>query len=257
MKRAAEGTRDHRVARCVSLAASALASAVFVEIALPKQQTITTVWVLLAHLVPFVLGTELVAGLRPEWFQRPRLPGLIQVGCFIAVFCYFVPRMFDRFIASDFDSFYYLMLTLMPMLILIFALLYRIGGGAASAVRRGSYACLLVMLSGAEDTMFWVLRGKPIPERWTWASHINVFFGHVVTRNTAFGFMGVHLVLAALILLLPDRSWAALRPARRTAVQPPATAMAPSEAPESDPARPAPGATSRAWGTAGQKLDVP
>ena len=66
------------------------------------------------------------------------------------------------------------------------------------------------MLSGLEDTLFWVWRGDAVPERWTWASHINVFFGHVVTRGTAYTFMAVHLVLAALILFLPDQFWSRL-----------------------------------------------
>jgi hypothetical protein len=112
------------------------------------------------------------------------------------------------------------------------------------------------MLSGAEDTMFWVLRGMPIPQRWTWASHINVFFGHAVTRNTAFGFMAVHLALAALILLLPDRLWTALRPARRAAGPVPAVTAA-SEAQDDNSGRPAPDATPRARETAGRRLDVP
>jgi hypothetical protein len=203
-------TSREGVTRSAVIGALALASAAYVELALPKQQAISSVWVLLAHLVPFVFGTELVASLRPEWFGKRPWPELIQVGCFIVVFCYFVPKMFDRVIANDFDRFYYLMLTLVPLLILIFSLQHRLGGGRSSTVRRASYACVLIMLSGAEDVMFWVLRGKPIPYRWDWASHINVFFGHVVTKPTAFAFLGVHLVLAALVLFLPDRFWRSL-----------------------------------------------
>jgi len=208
------------VVRCLVLAAGALASAAYVAVAFPKQQEIANVWVLLAHLVPFVFGTELVASLRPEWFRRGRLTELIQIATFVVVFCYFVPRMFDRFIATDFDTFYYLLLTLMPLLILAFAVQHRLGGGRAATVRRGAYASIMVMLSGAEDVMFWILRGRPIPERWTWASHINVFFGHVVSRDTAFIFIGIHLLLAALIVVLPDRFWGALRPRRRPAPAP-------------------------------------
>jgi hypothetical protein len=208
--------RSRGITRCLVLAAGALASAAYVEVALPKRQDIASVWVLLAHLVPFVFGAELVASLRPEWFRRWRLAELTQVATFVVVFCYFVPRMFDRFIATDFDAFYYLMLTLMPLLILAFALHHRLGGGKAATVRRAAYASILVMLSGAEDAMFWILRGRPIPDQWFWASHINVFFGHVVSKGTAFAFMGVHLVLAALVLFLPDRFWTALRPRRRT-----------------------------------------
>jgi hypothetical protein len=193
--------------RVLILGALALASAAYVELALPKQQSMSNAWVLVAHLIPFVFGTETIAALRPEWFAGRRWRELVQVAGFIAVFCYFVPRMFDRELAGDFDHFYYLMLTLVPFLILMFALQMRLGGGPAATVRRASYACILVMLSGAEDAMFWVLRHKPIPQHWTWASHINVVIGRVATRTEAFAFIAVHQILAGLVIFLPDRVW--------------------------------------------------
>ena len=196
--------------RVLVLGGLALASAAYVELALPKQQAMSNAWVLVAHLIPFVFGTETIAALRPEWFAGRRWHELVQVAGFAAVFCYFVPRMFDRELAGDFDHFYYLMLTLVPFLILVFALQSRLGGAPAATIRRASYACLLIMLSGSEDAMFWILRHKPIPRHWTWASHINVVIGRVATRNEAFAFIAVHLILAGLVVFLPDRFWAGL-----------------------------------------------
>jgi hypothetical protein len=38
---------------------------------------------------------------------------------------------------------------------------------------------------------------------WTWAHHMTVFVGHPLTRNQAFAFIAVHVVLALLVLFLP------------------------------------------------------
>jgi hypothetical protein len=214
--------------RVLVLGGLAVVSAAYVELALPKRQAMANAWVLVAHLIPFVFGTETIAALRPEWFTGRRWRELIQVGGFVAVFCYFVPKMFDRELAGDSDHFYYLMLTLVPFLILLFALQCRLGGGPPRTVRRAAYASMLIMLSGSEDAMFWILRHKPIPQHWTWASHINVVIGRVATRNEAFAFIAVHLMLAGLVIFLPDRFWSGLaarivRPGDR---KPPAEASA-------------------------------
>lgn len=214
--------------RSLSLAALTVVSGAATWSVFPKQQAIANVWVLLGHLVPFVLGAETIASLRPEWFGHHRLREVAQLGCFVAVFCYFVPRMFDRSLAGDSDGFYYLMLTLVPLLILSFALVCRISGGRAATVRRAAYGNVLIMLSGIEDALFWVWRGQPIPDSWDWAYHINVFLGHVASRTEAFGFIAVHLVLAALVFTLPDSFWRAVGARiRRQAAGEPAATQAP------------------------------
>lgn len=195
--------------RTVVLAVLTLVSAATVYVAFPKQQTLGNVGVLLAHLVPFVFATETIASLKPAWFERWRLRELTQIVTLAIVFFGFVPMLFHKVIAQtlDFDKFYYLMLTLVPLLILTWALHFRLGGGNPGAVRRAAYANLLLMLSGIEDVMFWVWQHKPVPEHFTWASHINVFLGHVATRADAYVFIAIHVVLAALIVFLPDRFW--------------------------------------------------
>jgi hypothetical protein len=118
-------------ARSLTLGGLTLASAVVVLLAFPRQQAIPNVWSLLAHLVPFVLGVETVASLRPGWFARWRLRELVQVGCFLVIFGYFVPRLFDQRLRGTFDHFYYLMLTMVPVLILALGLSHRVAGGRA------------------------------------------------------------------------------------------------------------------------------
>jgi len=54
-------------------------------------------------------------------------------------------------------------------------------------------------------------RYASIPEVWTWASHITVFLGHPATKIEAFAFIGVHVILALLVLFLPGRVFAVTR----------------------------------------------
>jgi hypothetical protein len=156
--------------------------------------------------VPFVLATETVAVLDRAWFARWRLAELVALATFAMVFCVFVPKMFGRVIADDFAGFYALMRTLVPLLILAIVVPYRLGGGSAGAVRRMAYACLLVMLSGIEDLLFWVWRGVPVPVRWDWADHMTVILGHVASQPEAFVFIGLHLAAAAAVLVWPSRT---------------------------------------------------
>ena len=205
-----------RLARTVLLGSLALLTAAAVAVAGPDGPELDNLWWLLAHLVPFVLATETIAVLDPRWFARWRLAELAAVASFVLVFCGFVPKMFDRVLANDFDGFYGLMRTLAPLLILIIALPYRLGGGGAGAVRRMSYASVLVMLSGIEDLLFWVWRGSPVPAQWDWAHHMTVVLGHVASRTEAYLFIGVHLAAAVAILALPSglfRRGRARRPA--------------------------------------------
>ena len=190
--------------RAVLLGGLTLLTAAAVALGGPDGPELGNLWWLLAHLVPFVLATETIAVLEPRWFARWRLTELAAVASFALVFCVFVPKMFDRVLADDFDGFYGLMRTLAPLLILTIALPYRLGGGQADAVRRMSYASLLVMLSGIEDLLFWVWRGSPIPAQWDWAQHMTVVLGHVASRTEAYVFIGAHLAAAAVVLAMPS-----------------------------------------------------
>lgn len=191
------------IGRAAGLGALTVATAAVVALTGPAGPQLDSVWWLLAHLVPFVLATETIVALRPEWFARWRLAELAAVASFALVFCVFVPKMFDRVLADDFDGFYGLMRTLAPLLILTIVLPYRLGGGRAGAVRRMSYASLLLMLSGIEDLLFWVWRDAPIPARWDWAGHMTVVLGHVASRTEAYAFIGVHLAAALAVLVAP------------------------------------------------------
>jgi len=192
------------------LAVAAVAGAVVVWLALPREREVGSVWELLAKLVPFVLATEAIARLDGDLARRRWLARLALPAAFLVFFCWFVPKIF--YYNEQFDRLYYYVLTLTPFVVLSLALAYRLGGGTSGEVRRVAYASLLLMLSGLEDLAFLILsphtdpRFWPIPEVWTWASHMTVFLGHPPTKAEAFAFITVHVALAGLVLLLPGRA---------------------------------------------------
>jgi hypothetical protein len=218
----------------------AAGSAAVIWVTMPHGREIGSVWVLLVKLLPFVLATEAVALLDVAWARRLGLVRVALPAVFLGYFCFFVPKIFFNSGDATFDQLYYLVLTLTPFLILGLVLAYRLGGGTAATVRRLSYAMLLLMLSGLEDLAYILVnphtdpRWQHIPEVWTWAHHMTVFVGHPLTKVQAFVFIGIHVALALLVLLLPAR--AVTRPAaglarlvrgRRAPVAEPAPAGAP------------------------------
>jgi hypothetical protein len=199
----------------LALAAAAAAAAAFVWFAMPHEREVTALWVLLVKLLPFVLATEAVARLDLAAPARRRLAAVALPVAFLVFFCFFVPRIF--FYSDDGPTLYYYVLTLTPVVILSLVLAYRLGGGPAGGVRRLAYAMLLLMLSGVEDLAFLTVnphtdpKWTPIPEVWSWASHMTVFLGHPPTKYEAYGFIAVHVALAALVLFLPGRVLRAVR----------------------------------------------
>lgn len=199
----------------LALAAAAAAAAAFVWFAMPHEREVTALWVLLVKLLPFVLATEAVARLDLAAPARRRLAAVALPVAFLVFFCFFVPRIF--FYSDDGPTLYYYVLTLTPFVILSLVLAYRLGGGPAGGVRRLAYAMLLLMLSGLEDLAFLTVnphtdpKWTPIPEVWSWASHMTVFLGHPPTKYEAYGFIAVHVALAALVLFLPGRVLRAVR----------------------------------------------
>lgn len=194
----------------ILFAVLAAGSAATIWLALPHEREVTSLWILLVKLVPFALATEAVARLDPAWLRHQLAVMLVMVAAFAGYFLFFVPKIFFAGgLNEDFEQMYYYVLTLTPYLILALILAYRLGGGAAGAVRRMGYAMLLLMLSGAEDLAFLTVnnhtdpRFTPIPQIWSWASHMTVFLGHPPTKMQAYAFIAVHLLLAAAVLTVP------------------------------------------------------
>jgi hypothetical protein len=194
------------------LAGVGLAAAAYVWFGLPHDRDIPNVGVLLLKLVPFVLALEAVAALRLGPAARRAVALAAIPVCFLVYFAYFVPRVFFEEGEGN-DGVYYLLLTLTPFLILTFVLAFRLGGGSPGVVRRLGYALILLQLSGIEDLAY--IKVNPhtnpdwtsVPDVWTWADHITVFLGQPATKEQAYVFIAVHVVIALALLVLPNRFW--------------------------------------------------
>jgi hypothetical protein len=200
-----------RLSLACAVAAAALGAVIW--FALPHDREVTSVGTLLFKLTPFGFATAAIALADDAALRRWRLHLIAIPAAFLLFFLYFVPRVFFYSGSDgDFPRLYYHMLTAIPLIILALALSFRLGGGKPSTTARLAAGMLLLMLSGLEDLAFLVVnphtdpRWTPIPEVWTWASHMTVFLGHPPTRSEAYAFIAVHVVLAGLVLFLPGRA---------------------------------------------------
>ncbi|MFC0623268.1 hypothetical protein [Kribbella deserti] len=193
--------------------ALAVAGAAYIWLALPHERHITSAGLLLFKLLPFAAGVVAVAWVDQDLARRLRMPLWLMPLCFLGFFCYFVPKILRFANQGDFANAYYHMLTLVPFIILTMLLSFRLGGGASGVVVRLGTALILLQLSGLEDLAFLLLHDvRPIPEVWTWASHMTVFLGHPPSRAEAYAFITVHVVLAIAALTVPTSALRRARP---------------------------------------------
>jgi len=205
----------------MGLAVIALGLAAFIWFGLPHDREVESLGIFVFKLLPFIFAAEALARLDVELFKRVQAVRLLIPVCFMVFFLYFVPKIF--FYMDDHPNLYYHVLTVTPFLILAFALSHRLGGGTPGNVRRLAFGMLIIMISGAEDLAYLTvndLRGTdfhPIPEVWNWASHMEVRLGHAPTKNEAFIFIAVHLLIAAFVLFAPTKWFEKLNPWRKKA----------------------------------------
>jgi hypothetical protein len=224
-----------RNAAFLVLVALAAIAAGIVWFVLPHDREVKSLGIFLFKLLPFVFATEAIARLDVELFRRYHLVRVIVPVSFMVFFLFFVPKIF--FYADDFPNLYYHVLVLTPIVIVSLAMAYRLGGGSPGNVRRIAYAMLLIMVSGLEDLAFLKVNHQTdpkwnhIPAVWNWASHMKVFLGHWPTKNEAFAFIAVHVVLVLFVLIAPTRWFERLNPWRRGAGPDPADEKAPQPAP--------------------------
>ena len=194
------------------LAAAAAVFAALIWFVLPHDREVSSVGMLLFKLTPFGCATAAIALADDAALRRLKLHLVAIPAAFLLFFLYFVPRVFFYSGSDgDFPSLYYHMLTAIPLIILALALSFRLGGGRPSTTARIAVAMLLLMLSGLEDLAFLLVnphtdpRWTPIPEVWTWASHMTIFLGHPPHKYEAYAFIAIHVMLAGLVLFLPGR----------------------------------------------------
>lgn len=211
-KTAATRVPASRTTASVLCFVTALGLAAVIWFVLPHERDATNAAILLFKLTPFAFAVAAIALADDALLRRLRLHLFAIPAAFLLFFLYFVPRIFFYSgTDGDFPKLYYHMLTAVPVIILSLILSFRLGGGRSSTTARLGFAMLLLMLSGLEDLAYLVVnphtdpRWTPIPEVWTWASHMEVFIGHPPTKYEAYGFIAVHVALAAAVLFVPGR----------------------------------------------------
>lgn len=207
-----------------------LALAAYIWFGLPHEREVSSAGLLLFKLLPFVAMLVAIGWLDLAWARQLRIALWALPLGFLGFFCYFVPQILGYAQAKpgvDFPNLYYAILTLVPFIIVLLALSFRLGGGSASGVLRLGFAMLLLQLSGLEDLAYLLLHHIPLPAVWDWASHMTVFLGHAPSRAEALWFIAVHVVLAILVLVTPKRvlakPFSRLAAARRASGQPDGT----------------------------------
>jgi hypothetical protein len=207
--------RDNRVALPLGVLAVALAA--LVRFVIPYEREITSLWMLLVKLTPQLAALACVAWLDVAWARRLRLHLVALPAIFLGFLGYFVPATFMTALdmvdgTAEFEDLYLHVVVFVPFIMIALALAYRVGGGSREGVLRVGAAMTILQMSGLEDLVAVLLNSRldGIPEVWDWAHHITVRLGHVATRNEAYAFIAVHVVLAVLVLAVPRRLFAAL-----------------------------------------------
>lgn len=207
-----DGNSASRTTASFLCLAAAVVLAAVIWFVLPHEQQASSAAVLLFKLTPFAFAVAAIALADVALLRRLRMDLIAIPAAFLLFFLYFVPRIFFYSGSDgDFENLYYHMLTAVPIVILSLILSYRLGGGAASTTARLGFSMLLLMLSGLEDLAYLLVnphtdpRWTPIPEVWTWASHMEVFIGHAPTKYEAYAFIAVHVLLALAVLFTPGR----------------------------------------------------
>jgi len=185
----------------------ALAVGLFAIFGLPPDREVKSLAIFLFKLLPFALAAIAIALFDPTLLDRFNgIKILLAFGCFALFFFFYIPKLFFDVAFNEASNTYYLTLLITPLMILCFTLVFRLGGGSIGNTLRIAFGSLALMLSGFEDLMFLTLnphapgsRYNPIPEVWDWASHIKVRLGHYPTKEEAFIFIAVHILIALFI----------------------------------------------------------
>lgn len=175
--------------------------------ALPPDREVKSLGIFLFKLLPFAMAAISISLFDTKVIEAINgLKIVLVFGCFALFFFFYIPKLFFDVAFQEANNTYYMTLLVTPAIILCLALTFRLGGGSTGNTLRIAFGSLALMLSGLEDLLFMVLnphapgsRYNPIPEVWDWASHIKVRLGHYPTKEEAFIFIAVHILLALFI----------------------------------------------------------
>lgn len=186
-----------------------IAMTLLIMVVLPPDRTIDNLWEFFYKISPLVLAVLAIAG-----FPQQKKLGLLLLGLLVAGYMGVVDSLNITHIsnfagaedhAAAFPTFYQFNIFVNAFVVVAVLFGYRLGGGSTANVLKAGFAGILIVVSGLNDLTHYYTAdwGGPRPERLDWASHITVFVGGPPTPTVAIIFCVVHLLLAALILLLP------------------------------------------------------
>jgi hypothetical protein len=167
--------------------------------------TVESIWEIVIKLVTFALALLAIANIPAHQFKAPWSMLLVFLN-FMAIFCFFIPRLFFYYWEQNWDGYYLTSQALVPFIILSLGFAFRIGGARVKDVLVFGAVAIVVMLSGIEDLMYVLInphtdpRFTTIPDEFWWAAHMTVRAGKVLSKYEAFAFIAVHWVVAGLIL---------------------------------------------------------
>ena len=191
----------------IGFGVAALLIGLFAIFALPADREVKSLAIFLFKLLPFALAAITIALFDPAVLTRFNgLKIVLVYGCFALFFFFYIPKLFFDVAFQEANNTYYLTLLITPMMILCFTLAFRLGGGSTGNTLRIAFGSLTLMLSGLEDLLFLTInphavgsKYNPIPEVWDWVSHIKVRLGHYPTKEEAYIFIAVHILIALFI----------------------------------------------------------
>jgi hypothetical protein len=192
---------------CIFFGLLAVLSSAFIVLFLPHDRETKNLGIFILKLLPFIFSSFSIALIDVDLIKKFKLVYPVLVACFLFVFCILIPKIF--FYMDDFKKAYFFFQMMVPFIILSIVLAYRLGGASPGTTLRLAFVMLCFMISGIEDLAFLVInrhtdpRFTPIPEIWTWASHMKVRLGHFPTRYEAYAFIAFHILLGIFIGVYP------------------------------------------------------
>jgi hypothetical protein len=219
--------------------AAGLAVTALIMLVLPPDRTLHGFGDFVLKVSPLVLAVPAIA-----LFPRRSGPSLVLVLLSVVVYLGYVDsasviqvsHLADAAAAGrageQFDAFYRFSIFVNAFTVLSAVFAYRMGGADTARVLKLGGAAVLLLISGLNDLTMWAMYPWPGGERpavFSWASHVAIFFGHVPSLAEMLLFLAAHLLLAAVVLVLPLRSWldrAAARVAPRDTLSEPLVAAA-------------------------------
>jgi hypothetical protein len=123
-----------------------------------------------------------------------------------------VSALIDAAVAGQggqFPSYYRWAIFVNAFTVLFPLLAFRLGGASTAATLKLGGAGVLLLLSGLNDLTMWAMYPWPEgrPELFDWASHVSIFLGHAPRLHEMLAFLGLHLLLAGLLLAAPLDRW--------------------------------------------------